>query len=114
MPSSIRSCAAVFAHAHRPVRATFEYARSGIGCLTALEVMKQMRPQPAARMWGTAASARRIEVCRFAFRARLELVVVDLEGPRLRRPAGVGHQDVERAEPLDGLARPAGRAPRGP
>ena len=33
MLSPIRSCAAVFAHAQRPVRAVFEYARPGMGCL---------------------------------------------------------------------------------
>ena len=69
MPSSIRSCAAVFAHAHRPVRAVFEYASVGIGCLIEYDVIRQIRPPPAARMCGTAACTSRIEVSRFALTA---------------------------------------------
>ena len=102
MPSAIRSCAAVFAHAHRPVRAVFEYASVGIGCLIENDVIRQIRPQPAARMCGTAACTRRIEVSRFAFIAASTCVVLHVEGARRRRTAGVRDQDVEPAEPLDG------------
>ena len=69
MSSPIRSWAAVFAHAHRPVRAVFEYARPGIGCLIENDVIRQIRPPPAARMCGTAACTSRIEVSRFALTA---------------------------------------------
>jgi hypothetical protein len=34
MSSGTRSAAAVFAHAHSPVRAIFEAAKVGIGCFT--------------------------------------------------------------------------------
>jgi hypothetical protein len=69
MLSSNRSAAAVLAHAHRPVLAVLDRARVGIGSLTALEVIRQMRPQPAARMGGSAAWTSRIEVSRLAWRA---------------------------------------------
>ena len=54
MPSSKRSCAAVLAHAHKPVRAMFDNAKLGIGCLIDDDVMKHIRPHPAARMCGNA------------------------------------------------------------
>src|SRR5215217_3685892 len=69
MPSSNRSAAAVLAQAHRPVRAVLDRARVGIGSFTALEVIRQMRPQPAARIAGRAARTRRMEVSRLAWRA---------------------------------------------
>ncbi len=66
MPSSIRSCAAVFAHPQRPARAVFDVARSGMGCFTELDAMRQIRPQPAARMCGRASRTSRTDVRRFA------------------------------------------------
>src|SRR5579884_852048 len=49
-PSAARSVAAVLAHARKPVRATFDNARVGIGCTTEYDVMQQMRPHPPVRM----------------------------------------------------------------
>ncbi len=62
IPASIRSWAAVLAHAHSPVRATFDIDSVGMGCLIDDDVMKQMRPQPRSRMCGTASRASRTDV----------------------------------------------------
>ena len=102
MPSGKRSAAAVLAHAHSPVRAVFERASVGMGCFTDDDVMQQMRPQPLARMWGTASRTSRTDVSRLALRAAASCLVVDVEGPARRRAAGVGHEDVDAARPLDG------------
>ena len=66
MPSGARSAAAVFAHAHRPARAVFEAARSGIGCFTALEVISTIRPPPVSRIGPSAARTSRMDASRFA------------------------------------------------
>ena len=72
MPSPNRSAAAVLAHAQRPVRAVLESDSVEIGCLTATDVIKQMRPHPAARMCGTASRTSRIDVSALASNAALK------------------------------------------
>jgi hypothetical protein len=69
MPSSARSCAAVFAHAHSPVRAMLDSVRSRTGWRTVTEAMKQTRPHRFARMCGTAARASRTEASMLALTA---------------------------------------------
>src|SRR4051812_28710327 len=69
MPSSKRSWAAGLAQAHKPVRAVFDIARLGIGCLTDDDVIMQTRPQPPVRMCGTASRASRTDVARLALMA---------------------------------------------
>ena len=66
IPSGKRSAAAVLAQAHRPVRAVLDNARVGMGCLIELDVMRQIRPQPRARIWGTALRTSRTDVRRLA------------------------------------------------
>ncbi len=98
MPSSTRSAAAVLAQAHSPVRDRLDRERTGIGSLTAMEVIRQIRPHPARRIHGTAARTRRTEVTRLALTAAGDLVVGHLQRPLERWAAGVGHEDVEAPE----------------
>ena len=53
-------------------------------------------------MCGTAPRTSRTDVSRLASTAARSGVVVDVEGAARRRAAGVGDQDVEPAEALDG------------
>ena len=119
MPSSISSCAAVFAHPQRPARAVFDVARSGIGCFTAFDVMRQMRPQPAARMCGSglaheADGRQEVRVDR-----RLERGVVHLERPALRevrrrsRRGRAARRTARRSHRPAGAARRARSRPPG-
>ena len=43
-PEPIKSCAAVFTHAHKPARAVLDNAIPGSGCTTPQLAMQQMRP----------------------------------------------------------------------
>ena len=67
------------------------------------------RPQPAARMCGTAARTSRIERQQVRLDRGVERVVVHVERAGLRRAARVRDEDVRAAEPLDGRPRRASR-----
>ncbi len=102
MSSPIRSWAAVFAHAHRPVRAVFEYARPGIGCLIENDVIRQIRPPAGGahvrdRGLHQPDRGQQVRVDRGEHR-----VVLHVEGAGRWGTAGVRDQDVQPAEPLDG------------
>src|SRR5471032_1900601 len=64
--SAARSAAAVFAQAHRPTRAVLDRARLGRGWTTEYDEMQQIRPQPWARIGGTAARTNRTALNRLA------------------------------------------------
>ena len=100
MPSSTRSFAAVFAHAHRPVRAMLESASVGIGSFTPQEAMQQMRPHaglPEMRQRGSHEPDRGQQV---RVHGGLQRGVVDLERSRRWRAARVRDENVEPAEAL--------------
>jgi hypothetical protein len=69
IPAAATSWAAVFAQAHRPVRAILERARSRSGCRTVAEGIKQIRPHCCCLICGRAARARRMDANMFAFTA---------------------------------------------
>ena len=109
-PSAATSRASVFRKPVTPARAVLERMSRWMGWRTEIEVMATTRPQPRSAHGGHRG---------LAHGHRGEQV--ELEGGQVgvevgggegagRRAAGVGHEDVDAAEPLDGLVDEGGRA----
>ena len=78
-------------------RTLFERIRPSTGCFTAIDVMLTMRPHRRSFIPGTTARVRLRTLSRF-WRSPRHALRMALERAR-RRPAGVGHQHVDAAEP---------------
>ena len=93
-----------------PARAVFERMRVGIGWRTEIDVIATTRPHPCACMAGTAALHIAIVDSAFSSNARAYASTSSIarEVAR-RRPAGVGHEDVDPAERVARGVDEAGR-----